>query len=43
MGAVISTVMCALFSYASLLGALVLLGVVLAVLVHADLFSYVCQ
>ena len=38
-GAVISTMMCALFSYVSLLGALVPLSVVLAGLVHADLFS----
>ena len=37
-GAVTSTVMCRLFSYASLLGALVPLGVVLAGLVRADLF-----
>lgn len=37
-GAVTSTVMCGLFSYASLLGALVPLGVVLAGLVRADLF-----
>lgn len=38
-GAVTSTVMCRLFSYASLLGALVPLGVVLVGLVRADLFS----
>lgn len=38
-GAVISTMMCALFSYVSLLCALVPLSVVLAGLVHADLFS----
>ena len=37
-GVVTSTVMCRLFSYASLLGALVPLGVVLAGLVRADLF-----
>jgi uncharacterized membrane protein YoaK (UPF0700 family) len=38
-GAIVSTVMCGAFSYASLLGALVPLGVVLAGLLHADLVS----
>ncbi len=38
-GAIVSTVMCRAFSYVSLLGALVPLGVVLAGLLHADLVS----